>query len=102
MKNVLNDDGDKLLLLDPQDNFVASCEKLDGQEAVISLHVQEMKAKSAKLAEPVAAVVTADNMDIETVPKDGAKGGGGKKSVSSKGHPVGKHPTQNHGHPFIG
>merc|ERR1711991_1161662 len=35
MRNTLNDDGDKISLLRPDETFVASCEKVPGEEAVI-------------------------------------------------------------------
>ena len=35
MRNVLNDDGDKVLLLRPDGTFIASCEKVPGGEPVI-------------------------------------------------------------------
>merc|ERR1711871_92633 len=35
MKNVLNDDGEKISLLRPDKTFVASCEKRPGEEAVV-------------------------------------------------------------------
>ena len=36
MRNILNDDGDKISLLRPDETFVASCEKVPGGEAVVT------------------------------------------------------------------
>lgn len=33
MKNILNDDGDTMTLIDPANNIVSRCEKLEGQSS---------------------------------------------------------------------